>query len=117
MTTDERRIKTTSRAKEEPFARFFTQLDAILGRRPASAPSHVVASVPGPSNLQESSGTCNPETNERDVDVIAYEEEEEEHHDSAANEGMFRNLNAMFQSYVLSAFYRQFPATGLFFHC
>ena len=94
---------------------FFTQLDAILGCRPASAPSHVVASVPGPWNSQENSG--NPETSEQDVDVIANEEEEEEHDDSAANEGMFRNGNAMFESYILSAFYRQFPATGLFFYC
>ena len=38
------------------------------------------------------------------VNVIANEEEAEEHDSDAANEGMFRNGNAVFESYVLPAF-------------
>ena len=37
------------------YLRIFTQLDSILGCSPASAPSNVVSTVPGPSTTQESS--------------------------------------------------------------
>ena len=75
---------------------FFTQLDAILGCRPASAPSNVVASEPGPSTVQENSSR--PVEDEPDQDArVDNEEEEEERDNTPANEGMLRKYKAVLE--------------------
>ena len=56
----------------------------------------MVAGVPGPSTMQESS-SC-PEVDEPDLDAIANNEEEEgEHDNSPANQGMFGKHNTVLQ--------------------